>query len=102
MQSVRGAERLEVDRGADAAADQALDFRAAAVDAALGDVARFAVERRVGQHRVFGGDPAAGDFLLLHPARDVFLDRDGADDLRASATGEDGTGGVRRDAGLER
>jgi hypothetical protein len=76
------AEGLQVDGGADAASDQPLDFGAASVDAALGDVARFAVERRVGQHRVLGGDPAAGDLLFLHPARDVFLDRDGADDLR--------------------
>jgi hypothetical protein len=94
-------ERFEIHGSANAAPDQALDFRATAIDAALGDVARFTVQRRVGQHRVFRRNPAAGDLLLLHPARDIFLHGDGADDLRTPATGENGPGRVGRNAGLE-
>ncbi len=101
-QRVRGPSASQVDRRTNAASDQALDFGAASIDPALGDVARFAVERRVGQHRILRRDPAAGDFLLLHPARNILLHHDSADDLGAPTTGEDRSGGMRRDAGFER
>jgi len=55
----------------------------------------------VGEHRIFGGDPAAFDFLFLHPARDGFLDGDGADDARVTPFNERGAGGVRRDVVLK-
>ena len=64
----------------------------------LGDVARFAAEGRVREHRIFRGDPAAGNALFLHPARHPFLDGGGADHPRVPGGDEHRTGGVRRDA----
>jgi len=39
--------------------------------------------------------------LFLHPARDGFLDGDGADDARVTPFNERGAGGVRRDVVLK-
>ena len=95
------ADFFQVNRRADGAADEPLDFRRPAVELALGNVARLARQGGVGKHRVFGGDPAALDFLFLHPARDGFLDGDAADDAGAAPFDERGAGGVRRDMVLE-
>ena len=95
------AEFFQVDRGAHGAADEPLDFLRAPVNFALGDVARFAFQGGVGEHRIFGGDPAAGDVLLLHPARHGFLDGHAADDARVAPFDERGAGGVRRDVVLK-
>src|SRR5205085_11448309 len=46
--------------------------------------------------------PAAADALLLHPARDRFLDHNAADNPRIAHRHEDGPGGVRRNPELER
>ena len=59
------------------------------------------VQGGVGEHRVFGGEPAALDFLLLHPARDGFLDGHAADDAGVAPFDERGAGGVRRDVVLK-
>ena len=53
------AERLEVDRGAQAPADEPLDLLHASVHPALAPVALGAGLRAARQHRVLGGDPAA-------------------------------------------
>src|SRR5262249_9138126 len=47
----------QVDDGAEAAADESLDFDAAAIDPAAA-VARLARGRAAGEHSVFGGEPA--------------------------------------------
>jgi hypothetical protein len=91
------AELLQVEHGAERAADEALDLDGAAVDLALGDVARLPVERAVGQHRILGGEPAALDALLLHPGGDLGLDGGGADDAGVAEADEHGAGGIGRD-----
>src|SRR5690606_39218142 len=70
------AELLQVDRGAQRAADQALDFQCAA---ALLAAAGLAIVTRMGaarQHAVLGGDPALA--LALEEARYVLVHRRGA------------------------
>ena len=69
------AERLEIDHGAQAAADQALNFNGAAVLLAGRGLAPRALERGARQHAVFGGDPAAR--LALEPGRQAVLERRG-------------------------
>ena len=96
-----GAQFLQVDGGAHGPADEALDFLGAPVNLALGDVALFALQGGVGEHRVFGRDPAPGDALLLHPARHGFLDRHAADHARVAPFDQRRAGGVRRDVVLE-
>ena len=98
---VRCADFFQIDRGAHGAADEPLDFLRAPVDFALGDVARFAFQGGVGEHRVFGGEPAARDLLFLHPARHGFLDGHAANDARVAPFDERGAGGVRRDVVLK-
>ena len=61
------AERFQIDRGAQRAADQALDFDGAAALLAGGGLAAGALQRGARQHAVFGGDPAAA--LALEPWR---------------------------------
>ena len=95
------AELFQVERGAHGAADEALDFLRASVNLALGDVARFALQGGVGEHRILRRDPAAGDALFLHPARDVFLDGHAADDARVAPFDERRAGGVGRDVVLK-
>ena len=100
-QIVRAPSFSQIERGAHGAADEPLDFRRTPVELALGDVARFALQGGVGEHRVFGGDPAALDFLFLHPARHGFLDGHAADDAGVAPFDERGAGGVRRDVVLK-
>lgn len=95
------AELVEVDDGAEGAADEALDLNGAAVDFAAGDVAGFPLERGVRQHRILGCEPAAGDFLLFHPRGHAGLDGGGADDAREAEGDEHGAGRVWGDVGLE-
>ena len=80
------AERLEVDRDAQRAPDQALDLDRAPVELALGDVARLAVAGRRGQHPVLGRDPARA--AAGHPARDALLHGCRADDARLALRDE--------------
>ena len=96
-----GAQLLQVEGRAHRPADQALDLLRATVDLALGDVALFALQGGVGEHRVLGRDPAAGDALLLHPARHGILDRDAANDARVAPFDQGRAGGVGRDVVLE-
>ena len=67
------AERLEVDDGAQAAADQPLDLDRAAALLAGGGLAPRPLLGGARQHAVFGGDPAAG--LALEPGRHAVLER---------------------------
>ena len=95
-------EFLEVDDGAKGAPDQALNLDVAAIGFTFGNFAWFAIERRVGEHRIFRREPAAGNALLFHPRRDVGLNRRGANDAGEAEGNEHGTGGVGRDIGLKR
>ena len=95
-------EFLEVDYGAKGAPDQALNLDVAAIGFTFGNLAWFAVERRVGEHRIFRREPATGNALLFHPRRDVGLNRRGANDAGEAERNEHGTGGVGRDVGLKR
>src|SRR5213076_3103576 len=74
------AERLEVDHGAQGAADQPLDLDPPAVGTPALGVTLLALPRRRREHRVLGRDPAAA--LPLEPARHPLGDRRGADDPR--------------------
>lgn len=94
-------ECFEIDDGAEGAADQALDFGGPTVDFSTGDIARFSIEGGVGEHVVFGGEPAPADFLHLHPAGYVFLDGGGADHSGIAKGDEYGACGVWRDTVLE-
>ncbi|MFM1942897.1 MAG: hypothetical protein RI897_1879 [Verrucomicrobiota bacterium] len=96
-----GSEFFEAKGGAHGAADEALDFGGAAVEFTAGDIAGFSCEGGVGEHGVFGGDPAAGDALFLHPAGDGFIDTGGADDLGISPLDQGGACGVGGDMVLE-
>src|SRR5690606_17010477 len=53
-------ELCEIDSSTECAADQTLDLNRAAICLALADIPRFAVERTVRKHRIFGCHPAAG------------------------------------------
>src|SRR6185437_13321590 len=86
------AEGREVDDGAQAAADEALDFLGAA---ALPATRRLAVGARMGrarQHAIFGGDPAAPG--VTQEGRHFLLDRGGAQDMSVAEAGEAGSLGV--------
>ena len=61
-----------VDHGAEAAADQALDFVGAAADFAFFALARGAGDGGAGEHGVLGCDPAAAG--VAHPGGDAGLD----------------------------
>ncbi len=98
---VRGAKFLQIDHRAHRAADQPLDLAAPAVEPAFRDVARLSGQRRIGQHRIFGRQPAAGDALIFHPARDGFLDHHAAEHPRVSHRHQDRSARVRRDAEFE-
>lgn len=96
-----GSEFFEAEGGAHGAADEALDFGGSAVEFTAGDIAGFSGEGGVGEHGVFGGDPAAGGALFFHPAGDGFIDTGGADDLGISPLDEGGAGSVWGDMVLE-
>ena len=94
------AERLQVDHGAQAAPDQALDLdRAAALLAGRG-LAPGALGGRARQHAVFGGDPAAP--LALEPGRQPVLQRGGHQHVGVAEFHEAGAFGVFHHAALER
>ncbi len=57
--------------------------------------------RAVGEKGVFGGEPAAGDALLLHPSGNLGFDGGGADDTRGAERYEHRAGGMRSDIGLK-
>ena len=95
------AEGGEIDGGAEGAADEALDLNAAAIKTALGDIAGFALEGGIREHGILRRNPAAGDGLLFHPARDALLNGGGADDAGIAEGGENRAGGVGGDAGRE-
>jgi hypothetical protein len=96
-----GTEFFEAEGGAHGAADEALDFGGTSIEFTAGDIAGFSLEGGVGEHGVFGGDPAAGDALFLHPARHGFIDAGGADDLSIAPLDEGRACGVRGDMVLE-
>src|SRR5437899_1031805 len=66
-------ERFEVHHGAQAAADEPLDFDGAAVLLAGRRLASRPLERGARQHAIFGRNPAAG--LALEPRRQAVLER---------------------------
>ena len=95
------AELLQIDDGAERAADEALDLDRAAVELPAGDVARLSLKRAVGQHGILGRQPAAGHALLAHPRRHLRLDGRGADDLGAAKPRQHRTGGIGSRADLK-
>jgi hypothetical protein len=96
-----GSELGEVQSGAERTADETLDFLGSAIDATAGAVARFTLESGVGEHCVFGGNPAAGKVLFFHPAGNRILDGDAAEHPGITPFDERGTEGVRCDVVLE-
>jgi hypothetical protein len=96
-----GPEFFEIEHGAEGAADQALDFLGASVELELRDVARLPVQSGVGEHRILGRDPSAGDLLILHPAGNGFLDGHAADHAGVAPFDQGRAGGVRGDVVLE-
>ena len=78
-----------------------MDFDGATIDFTPGAIAGLAVEGTVGEHGIFGGEPAAFDALSTHPPRDTVFDRGGADHAGIAEADEDGAGGVGCDAGLK-
>ena len=95
------AQFVEVKRGAHGAADEPLDFLRPSVNFSLRTVALLPLQRGVREHRVFGGDPAARDFLFLHPAWHGFLDGHAANDARVAPFDERRAGGIGRDVILK-
>ena len=94
------AEGRQVDDGAQAAADQALDFLRA-----TGRLAgrRFAPRPGRGgprQHGIFGRHPAAA--LAAQPRRRLVLERGGAEHVSVAELHQAGAFGIARDAALER
>ncbi len=96
------ADFLQIDRGAEGTADQALNLAAAAVEFSLRDVTRLSRSGGIREHGIFGCEPTAGDALLSHPARDALFDHRATDDARLTHRDEDGAAGVRGDAEFER
>jgi hypothetical protein len=86
------AKRLQVERGAQRAADQALDFLRAAALLAPGRFAVHARMRRARQHAVFGRQPALP--FALQEARHLLFDAGGADHLGVAAFDQHGTFGM--------
>jgi len=70
------AQRGQINHGAQAAANQALNFLRAAGLLALGRFARTARVRGAGQHAIFGGDPSRT--LAAHKGRHGFFYAGGA------------------------
>src|SRR4030095_12731244 len=68
---------------------------------ALGDVTLLSLQRGIGKHGILRRDPAAREILLLHPARDVVLDRHSTDNARVAPLNERRAGGVRSDVILK-
>jgi hypothetical protein len=73
------AELAHVQRGAQGAADQALDFQGAATLLATAGFTLVTLAGGARQHAVFGGQPALA--LALEEARHAVFDADRADDL---------------------
>ena len=94
-------EFFKIDNGAECAPDEALNFDGAPVEFAAGNIAGFAVERRIRQERIFCGEPAAFHALDTHPRRHFFFERCRANNARVAEACEHGAGGVRSDAGLK-
>ena len=85
------AERLHVDDGAQAAADEALDLVSASADLAALGLARGAGQGGAGKHSVLGGDPAAAG--VAHPAGNAGLDSGVAQDAGVPGLDQDRTFG---------
>ena len=86
------AERIAVDHGAQAAADEALDFERAAALRAARRLARCAAVRGARQHAVLGCHPALA--LALEKRRHLRLDRGRAEHARVAELGEHGALGM--------
>ena len=88
------AERLHVDDGTQAAANEALDLHGATL--AVGVLALAALAGRRRQHGVFRGHPAG--LSSLSPARHALLDSGGAQHARVAELGQTRAVGVLHDA----
>jgi hypothetical protein len=86
-------ELLEVDAGAEGAADEALDFNGAAI--LLRGVPAFSCVGGGGEHAVFSGEPTTGAGAFgAEPRGEVFFEHRGAQDLGVAEGDEDGAAGV--------
>ena len=90
----------KIDDGAQAAADQPLDFDRAAALLAGRSLAPRALDGGARQHAVFGRDPAAA--LALEPRRQPLLQRRGHQHMGVAEFHEAGAFGVFDHAALER
>ena len=91
--------QLHVDDGAQAAADEALDFMGAAADFAAFAFARGAGDGGAGKHGVLGGDPSAAG--VTEPSGDALLDGGIGQDAGIAEADEDGSFGGLDEAGEE-
>ena len=94
------AERLQIDRRAQGAADQALDLDRTAALLAGGGLAAGAFQRGARQHAVFGGDPAAA--LALQPWRQPLFQRGGDQHMGVAEFHHAGTLGIFDHAAFQR
>ena len=93
-------EALEIDRRAQRAPDQSLDFDGPSVHVpAAAPVARLPAPGGRWEHGVLGGEPAAT--AAFEPARDPVYDGDRTNDAGFAERGEAGTGGAADESALE-
>src|SRR4029077_11902581 len=76
-------------------------LHATPVDSTFCDIARFSRLRRIWEHRIFGGQPAACHRLLFHPPGNIFFDGRATDDTRVAHRDEHRAASMRRDIQLE-
>src|SRR5690606_11990032 len=94
------AEQREIDGGAQASSDQALDLFGATTDLPFSPVALLAARGvRARVHLVLGGDPALA--AALEPVGHTVFDRSGAEDARIPGAIEDGALAHSVEAGFD-
>ncbi|MNZ75518.1 hypothetical protein D3C78_939960 [compost metagenome] len=93
------AECLQINNGAQRAADEALDFLRAAALLAGGGFALHALMGGARQHAVFGGDPALA--AVAQPWRRLFFQAGGDEHMRVAEFYQTGTFGMFREIALE-
>ena len=79
-------------RGAQGAADEARNFRAARIEPSLLGFAFLALQGGGGEHGVFGSDPPAT--CVAQEGRHLFFDAGGAEHPRSAPLDQDGSGGM--------